>query len=302
LIWGCADGQALTTLSAANYSKIVAPNSIVSIFGANISAGVFTAANQGSSPLPTSLGGVTASVTDASGNTLPVSLIAVTPGQVNAVLPSGLQSGQYEAELSGVLNLTTASGAKMTGNIVLGTVAPSLFTSDQTGGWLAAAQVVIAHADGSQTFMGSIATCGNALVFDGMTWSDCVPIPINLGSTTDQVVLELFGTGIRGANSLAASCQGCGYSAVRVMVGSSCNPALCLTTYLQVLYAGSQGAGGPGSFPGLDQVNVALPYSMAGAGTVALTLTALAGYLTGAGGAILAGEGADANTVYVNIK
>jgi hypothetical protein len=41
---------------------------------------------------------------------------------------------------------------------------------------------------------------------------------------------------------------------------------------------------------------------MSGTGTIALTVSTLAGYLTGAGGAILAGEGADANTVYVNIK
>ena len=262
----------LTTVSAADYSKIVAPGSIVSIFGTNLASGVFTAQNQGLTPLPTSLGGVTASVTDASGNTLPVSLIAVTPSQVNAVLPSGLQSGQYDAEVSAVLNLTTESGAQMTGSILLGTVAPSVFTADQTGGWLAAAQVVIAHADGSQTFMGSIATCTSTLVFNGMTWSPCVPIPINLGSATDLAVVELYGTGIRGASSIVTLCPNCGYTAVSVSTGSG-----PIDNYLPVLYAGPQGGGGPGSFPGLDQVNVLLPHSMVGLGTVALTVQALAG-------------------------
>jgi uncharacterized protein (TIGR03437 family) len=296
--WTCAFGQStLTTVSAANYSKIVAPGSIVSIFGTNLASGVFTAPNQGSVPLPTSLGGVSGSVTDASGTTLPLSLIAVTPGQINAVLPSGLQAGQYGAEVPGVLNLTTATGAKMTGNLPLAIVAPSMFTADQTGGWLAAAQVVIAHADGSQTFLASVATCGSNLVYNGMTFSYCVPIPINLGSVTDQAVLELYGTGIRGSSSIVALCPNCGYTAVSVSVGSG-----PIDNYLPVLYAGPQGAGGPDSFPGVDQVNIALPHALTGVGTVALTVQVLAGYMTGPGGVVLAGEAADANTVYVNIK
>src|SRR5580698_4978114 len=108
----------------------------------------------------------------------------------------------------------------MTGSIALGTVSPSLFTADQSGGWLAAAQVIIAHSDGTQTFMPSVATCTNDLIYNGMTWSGCVPIPINLGSATDQVVLELFGTGIRGFSSIPAPCSSCEYSPVGVEAGS----------------------------------------------------------------------------------
>jgi len=41
-----------------------------------------------------------------------------------------------------------------------------------------------------------------------------------------------------------------------------------------VQYAGAQGAGAPSSFYGLDQVNVLLPRSLAGSGTVNVVLTA----------------------------
>jgi hypothetical protein len=104
-----------------------------------------------------------------------------------------------------VVILTTSSGSKITGTIELQTVTPSLFTADESGGWLAA----------DQTFIPSIATCTSNLVWNGMTWSGCVPIPINMGTSTDQVVLILFGTGIRGANALAQD----GYSPVSVSAG-----------------------------------------------------------------------------------
>jgi uncharacterized protein (TIGR03437 family) len=65
---------------------------------------------------------------------------------------------------------------------------------------------------------------------------------------------------------------------------------------LQVLYAGPQGAGVAGSFYGLDQVNVLLPHDMAGSGTVSLTIGALSTVFNGMV------EGADANTVYIDIQ
>jgi hypothetical protein len=155
-------------------------------------------------------------------------------------------------------------------------VAPALFTADESGGWLAAAQVVIAHADGSQTFMPAIATCTSNLVWNGMSWSGCVPIPIDLGSSTDQAILVLFGTGIRGALG----------GVVQVNNNS-----------LTVLYAGPPAASGPGSFYGLDQINVVLPHYLAGSGIISISVTALAGY-TSAG----VGQGVDSNTVYVDIQ
>jgi uncharacterized protein (TIGR03437 family) len=195
------------------------------------------------------LGGVSATITDSSGTATPISLIAVTPGQINAVLPDGLQAGPA------VVDVTTASGAQITGDATLVAVAPSLFSANQTGRGTAAAQVAIGHADGSQTFIPAIATCSS---------SSCTPIPIDLGSSTDQAFLVLFGTGIRGAGAA---------SAVTATVGN---------TPCQVVFAGAQG-----TYFGLDQVDIELPHSLAGSGTVNVVITA-------------AGE--TANTVTVDIQ
>ena len=251
----------LTIVGAGDFSSPVAPGSIVSLFGANITSGVYTASDQSPTVLPTTLGGVSATITDVLGNTLPVSLIAVTPGQVNAVLPSGSQSGPI------IVNLTASSGAKSCGSTTLAPVAPSLFTADQTGNWLAAAQVVIAHPDGSQTVMNAIAQYSSTLVFNGSRWSNWTPIPINLGSSTDVAVLELFGTGIRGVNAFASAAKSLGTSLVSVDV---CSKVQNCTPYgsLNVLYAGAQGNGGSGSFYGLDQINVVLPHSLSGSGVM----------------------------------
>jgi uncharacterized protein (TIGR03437 family) len=87
--------------------------------------------------------------------------------------------------------------------------------------------------------------------------------PIILGSG-DEAVLELYGTGIRGlGSSKAVTCTIGGIAA-------------------GVLYAGAQG-----QFPGLDQVNVSLPLTLAGAGEVAINLSV---------------EGQAANTVTVVVR
>jgi uncharacterized protein (TIGR03437 family) len=246
---GGAEVKAVTSVSAANYVAPVAPDSIISMFAANIATKVTAALNPPPAPLPTTLDNVSATITDSSGNAIPIPLIVVTQLQVNAVLPAGLQIGPA------IVNLTTNSGAQLSGNVTLAAVAPSLFTANESGRGLAAAEVLIAHADGSRTFVSHVATCSGGA---------CTPVPINLGSNTDQVYLELFGTGIRGAG---------GASAVTVKVGN---------TVCQVSFAGAQG-----TYFGLDQVNVALPHSLAGSGTVNVALTA---------------AGQSANTVTVAIQ
>ena len=77
-----------------------------------------------------------------------------------------------------------------------------------------------------------------------------MPVPISLGSPTDTVVLELFGTGLRHVSSA---------SAVTATINGQTLP---------VQFAGAQG-----QFPGEDQINVQLPHSLAGSGTVSLVLT-----------------------------
>jgi len=101
---------------------------------------------------------------------------------------------------------------------------------------------VTSHADGSQTF---------SLVFEcpgGV--GTCVPVPLDLGSAADQSAVVLYGTGIRNRTSL---------SGVAVQIGSQS---------LAAAYAGAAPM-----WVGLDQVNVVLPRSLAGSGTVNVTVS-----------------------------
>jgi len=89
-----------------------------------------------------------------------------------------------------------------------------------------------------------------------------VPLPINLGPPSEQVYLELYGTGIRHAQDVTATVGG---------------------VSVPVLYSGAA----PG-FAGEDQVNIGpLPQSLAGEGSVNILLTA---------------DGLAANTVNVTIQ
>ena len=87
---------------------------------------------------------------------------------------------------------------------------------------------------------------------------------MDLGAPTDILVVELCGTGIRGRSSL---------SDVAAQIGGV--PAA-------VAYAGPQT-----QFNGLDQVNLYVPRSLAGAGKVPVILTV---------------DGVTANVVIVNVK
>jgi len=246
----------LTTVSAADYSYLVAPNSVVSLFAPNIATGAFSATQPPPTPLPLTLGKVNVVFTDSGGNTFVASLIAVTPDQVNAILPANMKPG------NGTVSLTASNGEVITGSVQVTQVAPSIFTADQSGTWLAAAQVVIAHSDGTQTVIGSVATCGNTPVFNGTGYSNCVPVPVDIGTAADEAVLELFGTGIRNVSAVVASNPNCLCDPVDVA------PPGYDGYYYQVLYFGPQGSGGPTSFFGLDQVNIVLPHFLAGAGLV----------------------------------
>jgi uncharacterized protein (TIGR03437 family) len=136
------------------------------------------------------------------------------------------------------------------------TIAPGLFTANSDGKGAPAGVAVTVAPDLTQTIQ-AVANCG-------ATPGSCVPSPIDLGSNGTQVVLSLYGTGIRGRSSL---------SGVAAQVGG--------------LEAQVQYAGAVPQYVGLDQVNVLLPRSLAGRGEVDLLLTV---------------DGKTGNTVRVNVK
>ncbi len=133
---------------------------------------------------------------------------------------------------AGLATLTiSGTGTSNTAQIVLAPAEPTLFTLNSGG--LAAAYVTRANPAGA-TYE-PVFTEQNGVI---------TPAPINVGTASGQAYLVLFGTGIRNAG-LAT-----------VVIDHE---------YYTASYAGPQ----PG-VPGLDQVNIALPSSLAGAGYTSL--------------------------------
>src|SRR5208283_6100187 len=78
----------------------------------------------------------------------------------------------------------------------------------------------------------------------------CTTAPINLGGSGNQTALVLYATGVRNRAAL---------SDVTVQIGGQSLPA-------------AYGGAAP-TFVGLDQINVMLPESLAGSGTVSLSVS-----------------------------
>jgi uncharacterized protein (TIGR03437 family) len=142
---------------------------------------------------------------------------------------------------SGLAQVTVATpaGSQTASNIQIASVAPGLFTINNVG--LAAGYAVLVTPNGTQTAQQIYSINGAGTI---------VANPINTGSSGDQVYLTLFGTGLKAA----------GASAIQLSIGGIAVPAL---------YAGPQG-----SFVGLDQVNLPLPLSLTGKGSVNIQLSA----------------------------
>lgn len=207
--------NAVYSYSAATGLPSLAPAAIASAYGSNLSS---------------------VSLQDSSGAKFQVQVLGTTSGQINYVVPAGTALGQA------TLTVTDNSGGTHSTVIQISQASPGFFSANDSGQGVAAAQALIVHADGSREFL-PVFQCGSAA-------GSCVATPINLGSSTDQVYLMLYGTGIRGASALQN---------VTCTIGGEAAP---------VFYAGAQGF-----FQGLDQVNVLIPSVLAGRGQVNVTLS-----------------------------
>ncbi len=151
------------------------------------------------------------------------------------------------------LQISTAAGELFTGPLNIQLVSPALFSANGDGKGAAAAYVVHVGADGAQSTQLAF-TCGK-------TPGSCSPVPVDLGEPSDQNVLVLYGSGIRNASKVSVLLQG---------------------HNSDVVFFGSQT-----QFVGLDQVNVRIPFALAGQGDVHIALTA---------------DGQDANELLIQVK
>jgi uncharacterized protein (TIGR03437 family) len=170
---------AVAVQSAAAPNGAVTPESIASIYGANLASTTLAGTTQ---PPSTSLGGVTLTVTDSTGTARVAPLMYVSPSQINFVIPSGLAPG--------TASFAIANSSSTTGTIQ--SVAPTLFSMSGDGRGVAAANA-IAVAVGSPVQ-------SPVPVFQCPA-SGCVATPIPL-SANGAVYLILYGTGIRNRSSL----------------------------------------------------------------------------------------------------
>ncbi|HMV82584.1 MAG TPA: hypothetical protein PLD20_08940 [Blastocatellia bacterium] len=239
--------DATTTVSAASFSRsALALESIVAAFGNNLATATQAATTL---PLPTQLAGTTVRLTDSAGVEHLAPLFFVSPGQVNYLMPAAVAPGNVSVKI------TSGNGATAFGLETVSRVAPALFTANASGRGVPAAQAVRVR-NGTLTYF-------PVAQFDS-TGNQFVPAEIDLGPATDQVVLALYGSGVRRRSNL---------SAVRVTVGGVALPA-------------DYASEAPG-FTGLDQINVLLPRTLIGRGEVDVTVVV---------------DGLTANTVRIRIK
>jgi len=221
--------NSLSVVSAAYLGGCtVAPSQIVSILGKGLST---TMAQAPASGPVENLNGVSVTVSDAAGTSLPARLYYASPGQLNAVLPE-------IAPGTASVTVQTPTGS-FGGSLRVTPNAPALFSADGTGSGLAAGEILRIKADGSRV----VEPVYNAA--DGKY----TPVAIDVSNPLEEVFLTLYGTGLRNLKST---------DGLTVNVGS----AAVTPTYI----------GAAGQYPGLDQMNLLLPSSLAGKGQVYIVI------------------------------
>jgi uncharacterized protein (TIGR03437 family) len=244
---------AASTVSSASFARggNLAPESIASAFGFGLTDTIQVASTQ---PLPTSLDSTSVRVTDSARTSRNGSLFFISHGQINFTIPQGSAAGAATVDVIHD-GQTVASG-----QVNIAPVAPALFTANSSGSGVPAANVIrVVHPTQGNPVVTyeSPAQCGTG-------YGSCTPKPIDLGAANVEVFLELYGTGIRGRSSLGAVTCSIGGAAARVDY-----------------------AGAVTGLTGLDQVNVLIPRSLLGRGSVDLVLSV---------------DGRPANTVTVQIR
>jgi uncharacterized protein (TIGR03437 family) len=128
-------------------------------------------------------------------------------------------------------------GGAITAAITVSPSAAALFTANTNGQGPLAAQIVTVTPGGQQTY-------SNTSTLSGTTQ---VNAPVSLSPASNTYYLLLYGTGFDNAKSVTVT-----------IAGKTYTPS----------YFGPQGA-----YAGLDQVNVLLPQSLVGSGTVSISIT-----------------------------
>jgi uncharacterized protein (TIGR03437 family) len=150
------------------------------------------------------------------------------------LVPNGLANGTAK------LAVQQGSTTTQTGTLTIAGSAPGLYSMNMDGADVAAA-VALQYSATGQVIQEQLFNC------DPTASRSCLGVPLSLGSTTDALYVELYGTGIRGAKSVQGFVAG--QSVPRQFAAQ-------------------------GSFAGLDQVKIAIPTSLSGTGTARVYVVA----------------------------
>jgi len=138
--------------------------------------------------------------------------------------------------------LATVTSAGFSGKLLVDTIAPGIYSQNSSGEGVAAATWELASSDGTVVNQGYVANVPCAP-------GTCVAVPIDMGATGDQLFITLYGTGMANVGSATNV-----YATIGGMTA-------------QVTYAGPEG------YQALDQVNIVVPRTLAGAGEVPIVLS-----------------------------
>ena len=228
--WFTAQAPLATENSASLGFAPLAPDEITYSEAPGIASALYVAPGNS---LPTTLGGVTLEITDSQGQKRLAPLYYVTTNAVCYLIPPGTALGPATGKL------TTSTGATIPGTFTVDRVSPGLFTANGNGSGVPAGFWIRVAADGAQTY--------DFLFGPAQPAGSRVPVPVDLGASTDQVFLSLYGTGFRGATQGTATVGGMTVPAVFAAVGV---------------------------YQGEDVVKIGpLPRSLAGRGEVGIELT-----------------------------
>ena len=175
------------------------------------------------------------SIKDASGNSSAGQLLYASPSQINLVMPGKAATG------AATITVQNGAGSTYSTTVQIDPVSPGIFTANSNGTGVPAALAARYSASGALITPVAVFQCSG---------SGCAPAPMSVGASTDQLIVSLYGTGVRHRSSAAA---------VTATINGQPAP---------VLYAGAQS-----QFAGLDQVNVQVPFGLAGSGAVPLQLS-----------------------------
>ena len=160
-------------VNAASYGRTIAPDSLATVFGANLAQTTASATLDPNGQLPTELASTTVEI-----NGVLAPLVYVSPGQINLLVPSGLSVGTAD-----VLVRSTTSGSTKGGTALVVASAPGMFTSDASG-------------------------AGPGSILNAVTYSPApflVQTPENGADTRTRIAV--YGTGLRYADSVTAQAQ-----------------------------------------------------------------------------------------------